>query len=232
MFNSFSIHVIDEREREKLNQKSNVFSEPYRLSFTSASLRPDLARISVDAYLATGSWPASRQNILQENAFQSRSKVSLERMEREIRPRLQQLTRDQLMLLSTGTSEDRAAMAWLATIKYAALPWELAADVLRSKLAAFDPIFRPSDYTNFIAARVPAHPELEAITDSSRRKIRRFLLLMLMEAGLLKKDKDGHRITRPVLTPKVIDHIVADDPRYLAGFLWTDEEVNAIRKGK
>ena len=232
MFNSFSIHVIDEREREKLNQKSNVFSEPYRLSFTSASLRPDLARISVDAYLATGSWPASRQNILQENAFQSRSKVSLERMAREIRPRLQQLTRDQLMLLSTGTSEDRAAMAWLATIKYAALPWELAADVLRSKLAAFDPVFRPSDYTNFIAARVPAHPELEAVTDSSRRKIRRFLLLMLMEAGLLKKGKDGHLITRPVLTPKVIDHIVADDPRYLTGFLWTDEEVNAIRKGK
>jgi len=53
-----------------------------------------------------------------------------------------------------------------------------------------------------------------------------------MEAGLLKKDKDGHLIIRPVFTPKVIDVIVADDPRYLTGFLWTDEEVNAIRKGK
>jgi hypothetical protein len=153
-------------------------------------------------------------------------------MEREIRPRLVLLTQDQLALLAEGTSEERAAMAWVAAIKYAALPWEFASDVLRTKLAAFDTVLRPSDYTNFIAARLPSHPELEALTDSSRRKIRRFLLLMLMEAGLLKKEKGGHQITRPVLTQRVIDSIIADSPQCLTGFLWTDEEIAAIRKSK
>jgi hypothetical protein len=153
-------------------------------------------------------------------------------MEREIRPRLALLTQAQLVLLAEGTSEERAAMAWLAAIKYAALVWEFAANVLRSKLAAFDTVLRPSDYTNFIAARLPSHPELEAITESSRRKIRRFLLLMLMEAGLLKKEKDGHQIMRPVQTQRVIDSIIADSPQYLTGFLWTDEEIATIRKGK
>lgn len=153
-------------------------------------------------------------------------------MEREIRQRLELLKQDHLVLLAGGTSEERAAMAWLAAIKYAALVWEFASDVLRSKLTTFDTVLRPSDYTNFIAARLPSHPELEAITESSRRKIRRFLLLMLMEAGLLKKGKGGHQIMRPVLTQGVIDRIVADNPRYLTGFLWTDEEIAAIRKGK
>ena len=153
-------------------------------------------------------------------------------MEREIRPRLELLTRDQLVLLAGGTSEERAAMAWLAAIKYAALVWEFASDVLRSKLAAFDTVLRPSDYTNFIAARLPSHPELEAITESSRKKIRRFLLLMLMEAGLLNKEKGGHLIARPVQTQRVIDSIVADDPKFLTGFLWTDDEIVSIRKEK
>jgi len=215
-----------------LSKSIGIIATPYRLSFTAVSLRPDLARVAADAYLACGTWTGARQQVLANNAFQSRSKTSLHRMEREIRPRLVLLTQDQLALLAEGTSEERAAMAWVAAIKYAALPWEFASDVLRTKLAAFDTVLRPSDYTNFIAARLPSHPELEALTDSSRRKIRRFLLLMLMEAGLLKKEKGGHQITRPVLTQRVIDSIIADSPQCLTGFLWTDEEIAAIRKSK
>ena len=215
-----------------MNKTNELIHGPYRLSFTSASLRPDLARIAADAYLTGGTWASAKKKILSDNAFQSRSKTSLHRMEREIRPRLELLTRDQLVLLAGGTSEERAAMAWLAAIKYAALVWEFASDVLRSKLAAFDTVLRPSDYTNFIAARLPSHPELEAITESSRKKIRRFLLLMLMEAGLLNKEKGGHLIARPVQTQRVIDSIVADDPKFLTGFLWTDDEIVSIRKEK
>jgi hypothetical protein len=207
-------------------------TSPYRLSFTSVSLRPDLARIAADAYLACGTWAGARQQVLANNSFQSRSKTSLQRMEREIRPRLELLTRDQIVLLAEGTSEERAAMAWLAAIKYAALVREFAADVLRNKLKDFDSVLRPSDYTNFIAARLPSHPELGEITESSRRKIRRVLLLMLTEAGMIREENRERRIIRPVQTQRVIDSIVADDAQFLVGFLWSDEEIAAIRKGK
>lgn len=215
-----------------LIQDNKLLPGTYRLSFTSVSLRPELARIAADAYLVCGTWAGARRQILANNSFQSRSKTSLQRMEREIRPRLELLTKDQIVLLAEGTSEERASMAWLAAIKYAALVREFAADVLRSKLADFDSVLRPSDYSNFIAARLPSHPELAKLTESSRRKIRRVLLLMLTEAGMIREENRERRITRPMQTQRVIDSIVADDPQFLVGFLWSDEEIAAIRKGK
>lgn len=215
-----------------MNQGNKLFPDPYRLSFTSASLRPDLARIAADAYLACGTWAGARQQVLTDNAFQSRTKRSLQRMEREIRTRLEHLTKDQISLLAEGTSEERAAMAWLAATKYATLIKEFAADVLRSKLAGFDSVLRPSDYSNFIAARLPSHPELGELTESSSRKIRNVLLLMLTEAGMIREENGELRITRPVQTQRVIDCIVADDAQFLAGFLCSDEGIAAIRQGK
>lgn len=215
-----------------MNQYNKLISGPYRLSFTSVSLRPDLARIAADAYLACGTWASARQQVLTDNAFQSRTKTSLQRMEREIRLRLKCLTKDQLTLLSGGTTEERAAMAWLAATKYAALVQEFAADVLRSKLADFDSVLRPSDYNNFITDRLPSHPELGKLTESSSRKVRNVLLLMLMEAGIIREENGERLITRPMQTQRVIDSIVADDAQFLVGFLWSDEEIAAIRKGK
>ena len=151
-------------------------------------------------------------------------------MEREIRTRLEYLTRDQVALLAEGTSEERAAMAWLAATKYAALIHDFAADVLRSKLADLDPILRPSDYDNFISTRLPAHPELAELTASSSRKIRNVLLLMLKEAGIVREEHGERHITRPVQTQRVIDSIVADDAQFLTGFLWPDEEIATIRR--
>jgi hypothetical protein len=215
-----------------LNLSDKSIPGPYRLSFTSVSLRPDLARIAADAYLACGTWAGARQQVLADNAFQSRTKTSLQRMEREIRARLECLTKDQIVLLAEGTSEERAAMAWLAATKYAALVREFAADVLRSKLADFDSVLRPSDYSNFIAARLPSHPELSELSESSGRKVRNVLLLMLMEAGMIREENGERRITRPMQTQRVIDSIVADDAQFLDGLLWTDKEITAIRKDK
>lgn len=215
-----------------MNKTNKLIHGPYRLSFTSVSLRPELARIAAEAYLASGTWAGARQQVLENNAFQSRSKASLKRMEHEIRLRLEHLTKEQIVLLAEGTSEERAAMAWLAAIKYAALVTEFAADVLRNKLADFDGVLRPSDYDNFIAAKLPSHPELAELTETSSRKIRNVLLLMLTEAGMLREENRERRIIRPVETQRVIDSIVADDAQFLAGFLWPDQEIATIRKGK
>lgn len=215
-----------------MNPGKKILSDPYRLSFTAVSLRPDLARIAADAYLARGTWVGAHKQVLENNAFQSRTKSSLQRVEREIRTRLQNLTKNQIVLLAEGTSEERASMAWLAAIKYSAMICEFAADVLRSKLSDFDLVLRYSDYDNFIAARLPYHPELGELTESSSRKIRNVLLLMLTEAGMLRKKNGAQLIIRPLQSKRVIDSIVADDAHLLVGFLWTDKEIAAIRKGK
>lgn len=106
----------------------------YSLSFTAASLRPELARIVAEIYLACGDWDLARKRVLSENALQSRTQTSSGRMEREFRHRLQTLTRHQIEILATAPADSRIAIAWLAVMKHSAFVFEYAAEVLRTKL--------------------------------------------------------------------------------------------------
>lgn len=200
----------------------------YNLSFTAASLRPELARIVAEHYIEAGDWDAAKQAILSTNALQCRSTTSAVRLEREFRQRLGTLSEAQLILLVEATAEDRAAIVWLAALKHSVFIFEFAAEVLRGKLAAHDPVLRHSDYESYVGAESVAHPELAQLTESSKGKIRRVLMRMLAEAGLLAKGAALGTIHRPVLSPAVVQAVTADDSRWLAGFLVPDTEIERL----
>ena len=197
----------------------------YKLSFTAASLRPELVRIVAEYYLELGNWDLAKDRTLSTNALQCRSVSSAIRMERELRQRLETLTIDQITLLTQATAEDRAAIAWLAACKHIRFAFEFAAEVLRDKLAAHDPVLRHSDYEAYAETKGLSHPEFVRLTTSSKNKIRQVLLRMLTEAGLLVKGTSLGTIQRPALSPAVLHVINADNPSWLAGFLVPDIEI-------
>lgn len=199
----------------------------YNLSFTAAPLRPELARIVAAAFLETGDWERTRQRILSTNALQATTKRSAERLELEFRLRLSTLTPEQFTLLAHATGEDAAALAWLAAFKNSRFAFEFAAEVLRDKLAAGDPVLRRSDYESYVETKATLYENLAALSDSSRERIRQVLLRMCREAGLLARGPDHGRIQRPVLSADVRRAVAADDPRLLAGFLVPDAEIEA-----
>ncbi len=176
-------------------------ASPYYLGFTAVSLRPELARIIAEAFLASGDWQLARAKVLAENSLQSKSASSTKRVERELRQRLQTLTPLQLETLANSTADDRVAMAWLATIKFSAFPYEFAADVLREKLATHDEVLRPSDYELFVDQRRSDHPELATLAATTRTKIKVVLLRMLSEVGILAPGPLFGSVQRPILSP-------------------------------
>ncbi len=200
----------------------------YNLGFTAASLRPELACIVAECYLTVGNWDSAKKLILSSNRLQSRSVGSLVRIERELRQRITKLTPSQIDLLAHATSEDRAAMAWLATQKHCSFTFEFAAEVLREKLAAHDPVLRQSDYETFIEIKSASHPELTQLANVSKNKIRQVLLRMLVEAGLLCDGSGMGVIQRPVLSESAIRAIVDDSSHWLAGFLFPDSEIQSL----
>ncbi len=103
----------------------------YNLGFTAASLRPELARIIAEHYLAACDWSEAKRRVLAANALQCRSAASAIRLERELRQRLQTLNHEQIELLAHGTAEDRAAIAWLAACKHTPFVFDFATEVLR-----------------------------------------------------------------------------------------------------
>jgi hypothetical protein len=201
----------------------------YSFTFTAASLRPELMRIVADIFLASDGWEMAKERILSTNALQCRTTGSAARLERELRQRLQHLTLPQLTLLAESQAEDRAAMAWLATCKHSSFVFDFAAMALREKLASHDPVLRLSDYESFVDLQAVSHPELSALTPTSKAKIRQVLFHMLGESGLLSTGQDIGLIHRPVLSPPSYTAILSEDPRWLAGFLVPDTEIPSRR---
>lgn len=201
----------------------------YSFSFTAASLRPELAGTVVEYFSRLGSWEETKQAVLAANALQARSSASSIRMEREIRQRLQTLTTEQLSLVHKSTTDVRTCLAWLAAVKHSAFLYEFPAEVMRAKWELHDTVLRASDYERFINEKSPHHPELVRLTESSSTKIRRVLLLMLREMGLLASGTDLGVIQRLAIPPVVEKVIRRDDPKWLAAFLLSDAEIGTPR---
>jgi hypothetical protein len=203
----------------------HVTDRLYNLSFTAASLRPDLARVIAENVVRLGNWEQAKRETLATNALQARTPSSGIRIERELRQRLQTLTQDQLTLLASGSADERVAMTWLAMLKYNAFVFEFASELLRDKLAAHDTTLRPSDYEAFISAKASEHPELQELKETSRIKVRNVLLRMLTEVGILTEGDSLGAIQRTSPSPAVLRVIRDDDPTWLAGFLFSDAEL-------
>ncbi len=194
----------------------------YCLSFTAAGLKPELAAVIARTYKEVGNWKQARGLVLERNALQTRSLASAKRLESELRQRLQLLSEPQLALLADGSSDDRLAMAWLAVLKRIQLTVELTRDLLLDKLEGSDALLRRSDMTGFYEASEQLHPELQALSVSSQKKVRSTVLSMLREAGLLegKANRSGQlgTVQRPSLSPQALA-LIGDDPDLRAGFL-------------
>ncbi|WP_186696559.1 BrxA family protein [Cyanobium sp. NS01] len=198
-------------------------SSRYCLSFTAASLRPELAAVIAGIHKEQGDWKRTKAAVLERNALQARSASTAKRLESELRQRLQTLTPAQLELLATGSSDDRTAMAWLAALKRIQLAFDVVQNVLAEKLAGMDPVLRRSDMVAFYEMQERIHPELAKVSPTSEQKIRSTLLHMLRDAGLLAgkagKGSSLGTVQRALLNPEALQRVSEDDPLWLKGFL-------------
>ena len=142
-----------------------------------------------------------------------------------MRQRLQTLSQGQLEILAGGSADARSAIAWLSVLKLTPFVFAFASETLRGKMEGHDPVLRPSDYEDFLASEGVAHPEVEALTASTRSKIRQVLLRMLREVGILGENAEDFYLRRVLLSPEVLTAILMDDRRWLAGFLVPDSEI-------
>jgi len=198
---------------------------PYKFGFTAASLRPELLWIVAERFLQTGSWDQTKASVLAKNELQCRTAASAQRMERELRPRLQSLSCRQLELLVHSGADTRISLAWLAAAKHSPFLFDFAADALRSKVEQRDYVLRESDYRRFIDEKTPSHPELLNLSDSTSGKVRRVLFAMLRELGVLSDGQEIGSLQRPALPHEVETSIRAENPGWLSAYLVPDSEI-------
>lgn len=208
--------------------RSRLGTEPYSFGFTAASLRPELLLIMAETFFRNGSWEATKAEVLEKNALQCRSASSSQRMERELRPRLQRLSPSQLELFGSSGRDTRICLAWLAAVRHSRFLFEFAAELLRPKHEDHDAVLRESDYRRFIESKVASHPELSRLSPLTSGKVRRVLFAMLREVGILKPGEAIGSLHRPVVPQEVLDTLRGEGASDLAAFLVPDEEINLL----
>ncbi|MBU6302445.1 MAG: DUF1819 family protein, partial [Verrucomicrobia bacterium] len=110
----------------------------YSFGFTAQGLGVRHAQTFATIFLASGDWKTAKATALAQNAFRQERKTSLNRLEGEIRLRLQTLTPAELQSLAEGDSTSARILALLAVFKRYRFIRDFAETALRPKLSGFD----------------------------------------------------------------------------------------------
>jgi hypothetical protein len=197
-------------------------SATYSMSFTTGTLLYQESLVVARLFAELGEWDAVRQQVLADNLLQMRTENASQRVYREVVSRLKQLTPAQFDLLLQGSRAEQNHLLWLAVCKRYRFIYDFAVEVLREKFLRLDLELAANEYDAFFFDKAEWHPEVEAVTETTRKKQRQFVLKMLREADLLSAD--GH-ILPGLLSPTLIAAVAADSPAHLAIYPVSEAEL-------
>jgi len=160
----------------------------YRLSCLVGGLLSAEAAIAAPVYVELGAWPATRAALDRDNLLHARTRASATRTSRELVSRLATLTDAEVRHIVDAPSPDRQHLMWAAFCRRYALVAEFAEEVLRDNFLLGRLSLTRDDFDRFWARKALWHPELEALADSTRAKLRSNLFLALRQAGMLTED--------------------------------------------
>ena len=180
----------------------------YKVSFTTGGLYYREAIRIIPLYCVLKDWHQVRSKILDENLLQSRTKMASQRTLRELLPRLQTLTEDQMRLIAGGSRRDQNQILWLSVCKQYPLVREFAIEVLREKFFCSNQAVGLTDFDTFFFSKAEWHQELGNLTEMTMKKLRQVLFRMMREAELISMDG---KIIFASLSPAVARAIIRDD---------------------
>jgi hypothetical protein len=199
----------------------------YRLSFTTGGVLVRESAVAAPLYQQLGEWASVRAAIDSENLLQARTVSSGRRLAREVVQRLAELTDDQIGLLTDGTIVERGYLMWVAACRRYCLLGEFAEEVVRERFLLLAPAVGHADFDSFIRSKAMWHEELAELKESTYRKLRSNVFLMLREVGVLD---DVGNITPAVLTDRLTVALGERSPSDVR-FLPTNEPVTS-RNGR
>ncbi len=184
--------------------------ERYKLSFTTGALLVREAGVAAPLYLECQDWLEVRRRLDDENLLQAGTVSSARRLGRELVQRLSALTDPEIRLFIEATAIERGHLMWVAACRRYRLVGEFAEEVVRERFLLLAPTLSPGDFDSFVRSKAVWHEELADMAESTHRRLRSNVLLMLREAGLLS---EAGQIVPTVLSGRVCDVLVESNLR-------------------
>ena len=190
-------------------------SSTYLLSFIGASLLLPESIVVVEKYLQYRDWEKVRKIVLADNLLQARTRRSAVRIYSEISKRLRLLPDSHLEFLVAASLSEQKQLLWYAICNCYAFVHDFAVEVLHEKFLRMDYQITRLDYEAFFHRKAEWHEELDAVTPSTRDKMRTILFRTMREADLLSRE---HVILPAMLSDRLAALLSREDPNSLRIF--------------
>ena len=197
----------------------------YLMPFTTGGLFHRESVQLAALYRDFGDWQAVHDRVIAENILQTRTVSTLKRVYREIVSRLKTLSPTELAFLLEGSHQEQAYLLWLAVCRRYSFIADFAVEVLRERYITLKNDVTYDDFDAFFNQKSEWHPELDTISQATRRKLRQVLFRILREADLVTAN---NMINAAMLSPRLLDTILQGNRRDLLYFPAAESDLKGI----
>ncbi|WP_343624780.1 BrxA family protein [Flavobacterium lindanitolerans] len=183
--------------------------QDYRFSLTAASLM-------VPEFLGLA-------KMLYENDFRIDTALNLEikkdrkatqkRELAELKLRLHNLSKKEIVFCTETHNENQKLICLLANVRTYRILREFIEEVILDKIMVYDYQLNSRDFANFMYNKSLLYPEIEALSESTRKKVQQVIFKMLEQAGLLDNIRNK-KIQIPLLDFEIKNIISDNDQKY------------------
>ena len=198
-----------------MNDTRATSPQRYALSFTTGALLAREGALLAAVYAERRDWEQVRDQAVEGNLLQTRTRSTGVRLARETVKRVSALTDDEIDLLVEATASERAHLMWAAACRRYDLIGEFAEEVLRERYLTMAATLTYENFDSFIRTKALWHEELATIKASTLQKLRSTVLKMLREADLVSEEG---AIMPAVLSERVTAMLIARMPSDLRFF--------------
>lgn len=201
----------------------------YRLSFTFGGLLIPETRIIAEEFRRTQDWQAVRVAVVDNGGLGKTRRRTAFRYFREVRERLT-VAREWERAIITGQSDASpaacAAVLFVVFCRYYRIVGEFVEQVVRERVEAGARELDASLVRTFFADRETVHPELGAVTQSTRDKLVEITMKVLREAGISRREGGRLLAARPTAAGEIAPHYCEQrDIHALAYLLTSTQEI-------
>ena len=195
---------------------SNSDNQDYQMSFTTGGLFLNESLTVAQLHVEGEPWQKTVTRAMEQSATSLPKTASNRRTLREISNRLRALTRDERSFLLDGADRtDQQALLWLATCRAYRFVREFSVEVIRERHLSYQMDLPLVSFDILFEAKAEWDEGLEALSPSTRLKLRQILFRMMREAGILS---NKNRIQVAILSPRLKAMIEDANPAELAIF--------------
>ena len=199
----------------------------YSLSFTAASLMFYETEQVARLYLEHDDWKVVSEMVVDDNVLQKGTVSTRKREFAEIKKRLVNLNKDELLFLTEATTDELKLYCLVLCAKTYRLIFEFISEVVRDKYLMFDYVIYDSDYAKFIESKTASSEKLQSITEKTEYKIKQVIFRILEQSSLIDSSK-ARNIQKPYISDELQNIVSQYDVKFLACFLYANGEIETI----